>query len=49
MVFHLKENYFSTILKQEQGWFDENNAYEFATKIQTQIEQVDMGVGDKLG
>ena len=49
MVFHLKENYFSTILKQEQGWFDENNAYEFATKVQAQIEQVDMGVGDKLG
>ena len=49
MVFHLKENYFSIILKQEQGWFDENNAYEFATKVQAQIEQVDLGVGDKLG
>ena len=49
MVFHLKENYFSIILKQEQGWFDENNAYEFATKVQAHIEQVDLGVGDKLG
>ena len=49
MVFHLKENYFTTILKQEQGWFDENNAYEFATKVQAQIEQVEMGVGEKLG
>ena len=30
---HLKEKYFATILKQEQGWFDENNAFEFATKV----------------
>ena len=44
MVFHLKENYFNTILKQEQGWFDQNNAYEFATKVQAQIEQIDLGV-----
>ena len=36
-------------MKQEQGWFDENNAYEFATKVQAQIEQVEMGVGEKLG
>ena len=34
---HLKENYFATILKQEQGWFDANNAFEFATKVQAQI------------
>ncbi len=29
--------------------FDENNAYEFSTKVKTQIEQHDLGVGDKLG
>ena len=29
----MKINYFSLILKQEQGWFDENNAFEFATKV----------------
>ena len=26
-----------------------NNAYEFSTKVKAQIEQVDLGVGDKLG
>ena len=28
----MKINYFYLILRQEQGWFDENNAFEFATK-----------------
>ena len=48
-MFKLKEKYFATILKQEQGWFDANNAFEFATKVQAQIEQVELGVGEKLG
>ena len=46
---HLKGKYFATILKQEQGWFDENNAFEFATKVQAQLEQIELGVGDKFG
>ena len=46
---HLKESYFATILKQEQGWFDANNAFEFATKVQAQIEQITLGVGGKFG
>ena len=46
---HLKENYFATILKQEQGWFDANNAFQFVTtKVQTQIEQITLGVGEKF-
>ena len=48
-MHHLKEKYFALILKQEQGWFDENNAYEFATKVQAQLEQISMGVGEKFG
>ena len=48
-MHHLKEKYFATILKQEQGWFDENNAYEFSTKVQAQLEQIELGVGDKFG
>ena len=48
-IHHLKFKYFSIILGQEQGWFDQNNAYEFATKVQAQLEQVEMGMGDKLG
>ena len=48
-MHHLKEKYFSVILKQEQGWFDANNAYEFSTKVQAQFEQISLGVGDKFG
>ena len=32
-MHHLKEKYFAVILRQEQGWFDANNAYEFSTKV----------------
>ena len=48
-MHHLKENYFSIILRQEQGWFDANNVYEFSTKVQAQFEQISLGVGDKFG
>ena len=48
-MHHLKEKYFSVILRQEQGWFDENNAFEFSTKVQAQFEQISLGVGDRFG
>ena len=48
-IHHLKEKYFYTILKQEQGWFDANNAFEFATKVQAQLEQIELGLGEKFG
>ena len=48
-VYNLKKRYFTTILAQEQGWFDSNNAFEFATKVQAQLEQVEQGIGDKIG
>ena len=43
-MHHLKEKYFARILMQEQGWFDKNNTYEFATKVQVQLEQIELGV-----
>ena len=49
MCHRLKRNYFTIILSQEQGWFDANNAFEFATKVQAQLEQIEFGVGEKLG
>ena len=49
MLLLLKQRYFVVILKQEQGWFDSNNAFEFATKVQAQLEQVEMGIGEKIG
>ena len=48
-MHHLKEKYFARILMQEQGWFDQNNAFEFATKVQVQLEQIELGVGEKFG
>ena len=32
-MHYLKEKYLGIILKQERGWFDENNTYEFSTKV----------------
>ena len=49
MCHRLKRNYFTVMLSQEQGWFDANNAFEFATKVQAQLEQVEMGIGEKFG
>ena len=48
-VYNLKKKYFTIILAQEQGWFDSNNAFEFSTKVQAQLEQVEQGIGDKVG
>ena len=48
-MHHLKYKYFSLILKQEQAWFDKNNPFEFATKIQTQLEHIELGIGEIFG
>ena len=39
-IHKLKIDYFSLILRQEQGWFDQNNVFEFATKVQAQLEGI---------
>jgi ATP-binding cassette subfamily B (MDR/TAP) protein 1 len=49
LVHKMKDLYFRAILMQEQAWFDENNPYEFSTKVQAQIKQVEGGIGEKLG
>ena len=49
MCHTLKKRYFTIILSQEQGWFDANNPFEFATKVQAQLEQIEYGIGEKLG
>ena len=49
MCHRFKRQYFKVILSQEQGWFDMNNAFEFATKVQAQLEQIEMGIGEKIG
>ena len=44
LVRKLKEEYFKSIMKQEQKWFDETDPYQFATKIQTQCTTMENGV-----
>ena len=48
-IFKLKENYFSLILSQEQAYFDKCNSFELVTKVQTQLEQIELGLGEKFG
>ena len=48
-MYNFKKKYFSVILSQEQAWFDSANVYEFATKIQTQLEYIELGLGTGLG
>lgn len=44
----IKKRYFRTIMLQEQGYFDQCNTYEFATKIQSQIKTIEQGVNNYL-
>jgi len=44
----LKTKYFKLILSQEQSFFDEHNSFEFANKIQSQLEQIELGLGDRF-
>ena len=48
-IHWMKADYFRLILNQEQGWFDKNNSYEFATKVQAQLKQIEIGIGDRCG
>ena len=47
--FNFKKKYFTLLLAQEQGWFDSFNTYELSTKVQAQLEQIEMGVGIRVG
>ena len=48
-IYRLKENYFSLIMSQEQAFFDNSNSFELVTKVQNQLEQIELGLGDKFG
>ena len=45
-LYTFKKRYFSAIFAQEQAWFDSTNIFEFASKIQTQLEFIEAGMGD---
>jgi hypothetical protein len=40
----IKEKYFQLILSQEQAWFDQQNVNEFASKIQSKLKIIEIGV-----
>ena len=44
LILKIKEEYFKTIMNQEQGWFDQTNPYEFSTKVQSQTKTIEQGV-----
>ena len=48
-TYNLKRRYFSVLLAQEQGWYDSFNTYELSTKVQSQLEQIENGIGIKVG
>ena len=47
-MYNLKTKYFELILSQEQSFFDEHNTFEFSNKIQSQLEQIENGLGDRF-
>lgn len=44
LIKKIKEEYFNTILKQEQGWFDKFNPFEYATRVSSQTKTIENGV-----
>lgn len=44
MINKINEDYFKVIMRQEQGWFDQSNMFEFATKVQGQVKTIENGV-----
>jgi ABC-type multidrug transport system fused ATPase/permease subunit len=48
-IYKLKENYFTLIMSQEQAYFDNCNSFELVTKLQTELENIELGLGEKFG
>ena len=47
-LYNFKKIYFRLIFAQEQAWFDSINIFNFASKIQSQLETMETGLGDTL-
>ena len=47
-LYNFKKKYIRVILSQEQGFFDLCNVFEFASKIQAQLEYIELGLGEGL-
>ena len=45
---NFKKKYFTLILSQEQAWFDSINIFEFSSRIQSQLEYMEIGMGEHV-
>ena len=45
---NFKKKYFTLILSQEQGWFDSINIFEFSSRIQSQLEYIEIGMNEHV-
>ena len=45
---NFKRKYFTLILSQEQGWFDSINIFEFSSRIQSQLEYIEIGMNEHV-
>ena len=48
VLYNFKKRYFKLLLSQELGWFDSTNVFEFSSKIQSQLEYIELGIGEML-
>jgi ATP-binding cassette subfamily B (MDR/TAP) protein 1 len=46
LIDRINEDYFKTVMMQEQAYFDKKNVYEFSTTIQSQIKIIENGVNN---
>ena len=45
-LYNFKKTYFRLIFAQEQAWFDSTNVFSFASKVQAQLEFLEVGLGE---
>ncbi|KAI9141757.1 ATP-binding cassette transporter protein [Paraphysoderma sedebokerense] len=45
----IRENYFKALLRQEMGWFDAQKRGELTSRISSDVQQIQEGIGDKVG
>lgn len=45
----IRIEYFKALLRQEQSFYDSRNAYEFSTKVESQLKSIGIGIGGKVG
>ena len=47
--YKIRMNYFKSVLGKDSTWFDANNPNEIASKISTEIDMIQAGIGEKVG